>query len=148
MGGVQGRWLAVLMVVSAIAAACSTPAAAAPTEPAVTVEEIEGSELERLTLSESAAKRLGVETSSVRSASGSGVGRTVVPYSAVVYDAAGTPWAYENVEGLTFVRHALTVESVADGEAVLSKGPAVDASIVTLGAAELYGVEKGVGGGH
>jgi hypothetical protein len=148
MVGGRSRWLALLVVVSAIAAACSTPAAAAPTEPAVTVEEIEGSELERLTLSESAAERLGVETSPVRAASGAVAGRTVVPYSAVIYDASGASWAYENVEGLTFVRHPLTVESVVDGEAFLSDGPAIDASVVTVGAAELYGVETGVGGGH
>ena len=148
MVGGRSRWLALLIVVAAIAAACSAPAAVAPTEPAVTVDEIEGSELERLTLSESAAKRLGVETSPVRPASGAGLGRTVIPYAAVVYDASGAPWAYENVEGLTFVRHPLIVDSVVDGEAFLSDGPALDASVVTVGAAELYGVEKGVGGGH
>lgn len=140
------RWLALLVVVSAVAAACSSPAAAAPTEPAVTVEEIEGSELERLTLSESAAKRLGVETSPVRAAGDPG--RSVVPYSAVVYDKSGAAWAYENVEGLTFVRHPLVVNSVVDGEAFLSGGPALAALVVTVGAAELYGVEIGVGGGH
>jgi len=75
----RGRWLALLVVVSAFVSACSAPTAAAPTEPAVTVEEIEGSELERLTLSESAAKRLGVQTSPVRAASEAGGGRTVVP---------------------------------------------------------------------
>lgn len=148
MGRGRNRLLAVLVVMSVVAAACSSPTAAAPTEPAVTVEEIEGSELERLTLSASAAERLGVQTSPVRAATETGPGRMVVPYSAVVYDAAGAAWAYENVEGLTFVRHPLTVESVVDGEAFLSDGPALEALVVTIGAAELFGVEKGVGGGH
>ena len=147
MGRGRNGLLAVLVVVSGVAAACSAPAgAAAPTEPAVTVEEIEGSELERLTLSASAASRLGVQTSPVQAAGAAG--RSVVPYSAVVYDAAGDAWAYENVDGLTFVRHPLTVESVVDGEAFLTDGPALEALVVTVGAAELYGVEKGVGGGH
>jgi hypothetical protein len=147
MGRGRITFLVFLVVVSAIAAASSAPAAAAPpTEPAVTVEEIEGSELERLTLSEAAATRLGVQTSPVQAAAAAG--RMVVPYSAVVYDAAGEAWAYENVDGLTFVRHPLTVESVVDGEAFLTEGPALEALVVTVGAAELYGVEKGVGGGH
>lgn len=143
----SGRLLAVLIVVGALAACSSSGGEAPPTEPAVTVVEVEGSELERLTLSSSAAARLGVETTPVRAAVRAG-GRLTIPYAAVIYDADGGTWAYENVEGLTFVRHPLTVETVVDGDAILSDGPAIDALVVTVGAAELYGVEKGVGGGH
>jgi hypothetical protein len=143
------RSVAVLFLVCAAAAACSQPAAVAPSKaPAVTVEKIEGSELERLTLSTKAAQRLGVQATAVRTARGSDASRTIIPYAAVIYDSKGGTWAYQNVEGLVFVRQPITIEAVSEGEAILSAGPPPDAMVVTVGAAELYGVETGVGGGH
>ena len=69
----------------------------------------------------------------------------VVPYSAVIYDATGKTWAYTNPEPLTFVRHAIDVEYIEGDLAVLKDGPAVGTAVVTAGAAELLGVEQGVG---
>lgn len=138
------RTLAVL-VVGAVVVACGQ--ATSDTEPkveAVVVEKIEGSDLERLTLSESAAQRLGVQTAPVVAASGG----FSLPYSALVYDKAGATWAYTNPEGLVFVRHEVTVDRIADDQALLTAGPEVGTLVVTVGAAELWGVETGVGGGH
>jgi len=76
---------------------------------------------------------------------GSGEPQRVIPYSAVIYDATGKTWAYTNPEPLTFVRHAIDVEYIEGDLAVLKDGPAVGTPVVTAGAAELLGVEQGVG---
>jgi hypothetical protein len=76
---------------------------------------------------------------------GSGTPKKVVPYSAVLYDAHGEAWVYTNPEPLSFVRHRVTIEHVDDDKAVLGDGPDVGTKIVTVGAAELFGAELGVG---
>ena len=117
-------------------------------EPAVVAELIEGTELKRITLSERAAGRLGIETALVVEEQIGDTPRTVVPYAAVLYDAQGVTWAYENVEGLTFVRHPISVETIDGDRAVLTSGPSIGQPVVTVGVAELWGVDTGVGGGH
>ncbi len=140
-----GRTIAFLVLAAVAMAACGPSATNAPAKPeAVVVEKIEGSELERLTLSDDAAKRLGVQTAPVTSNGGG----TSLPYSALVYDKSGATWAYTNPEGLVFVRHEVKVDRIADDLAILTAGPAIGTLVVTVGAAELWGVETGVGGGH
>ena len=136
--------LGVLVVMSMTIAACGSPASKPAAEAAVTVDKIEGSDLKKLTLSEHAAQRLGLTTAEV-TASGP---ETTVPYSAILYDKAGSTWAYTNPEGLVFVRAEVTVDRVAQGVAYLGEGPDPGTKVVTVGAAELWGVETGVGGGH
>jgi hypothetical protein len=141
--------LAVLVLGSLLAVACSaTSAEVPPPEPAVVTEVIEGSEAKRITLSARAAERLGIETVSVIEEQIGDVLQPVVPYAAVVYDAKGDTWAYENVDGLTFVRHPIAVDFIDGDRAVLTSGPAVGQPVVIVGAAELWGVDTGVGGGH
>lgn len=65
----------------------------------------------------------------------------VVPYSAVYYDGKGAPWVYVNSKPLTFERQRIAVERVVGDLAVLSDGPPVGTSVVTVGAALLYGTE-------
>ena len=48
-------------------------------------------------------------------------------------------------EPLTFVRHRVVIDKIDRGLAVLQDGPAVGTKVVTVGAAELYGAESGVG---
>ena len=143
-----GRALAVLMVAAAIAACGQAPAAVQPKVEAVTVEAIPGSDLERLALSDHAAKRLGVQTAAVAAGPTGESGATSVPYSAIVYDAAGATWTYTSPNPLVFVRHEVVVERISADQAVLSAGPAIGTPVVTVGAAELWGIETGVGGGH
>lgn len=144
----MGPSLAVLAVVFA-ASACVQPSSAAPDKvEAVVVEKIEGSELERLALSPQAAQRLGVETAPVDASTAGGSGRTAVPYSSIVYDKDGATWTYTSPGDLVFVRHEVTVDHIADDLAILTAGPALGTLVVTVGAAELWGVETGVGGGH
>jgi hypothetical protein len=78
-------------------------------------------------------------------APGSGAEKIIVPYSAVLYDAKGDAWVYTNPEPLVFVRHRVTIDKIDRGRAVLQDGPAVGTKVVTVGAAELFGAESGVG---
>jgi hypothetical protein len=65
----------------------------------------------------------------------------VVPYSAVYYDGQGGAWVYANPSPLTFERRPITVKYIVGDWAVLSDGPAVGTSVVTVGAPLLYGAE-------
>lgn len=76
---------------------------------------------------------------------GNGATRMVIPYSAVIYDVHGTTWVYTNPEPLTFVREQVTVDYIDGDNAVLAKSLASGTRIVSVGAAELYGTEFGVG---
>ena len=76
---------------------------------------------------------------------GGGESRKVVPYSSLIYDLKGEAWAYTSPAPLTFVRDRVNVDFIDGDKAVLSHGPAAGTSVVTTGAAELYGTEAGVG---
>ena len=137
----------VMMIASSLLAACGQQAVeAAPDAAAVTLTEIEGTDLQRLTLSESSAARLGIETAAVTEDAASG--QLLIPYSALLYDASGATWTYTNPEGLVFIREEVEVALIEGDFARLTAGPEVDTMVVAVGAAELYGAETGVGGGH
>jgi ABC-type oligopeptide transport system substrate-binding subunit len=87
-------------------------------------------------LTEEAAKRLDLQTKLV-----TGQQRTVIPYSAILYDNQGYTWIYINTEPLTFVRHRVTVDSIQGDQAILSSSLPAGAQVVTVGAEELYGSE-------
>ena len=144
------RWRIVATIVAGLAlAACTSPGATKPkVEAAVVVEKIDGTDLKRLALSAKAAERLGISTEPVGAGPAGSTSSTVVPYSAVVYDAKGAAWTYTNPESLVFIRHGITVDHIAGQQAVLTSGPALGTLVVTVGVAELWGVETGVGGGH
>ena len=72
---------------------------------------------------------------------GSEAKQKVVPYGSVYYDAKGAPWVYVNGTPLIFQRQRIDVERILGDLAVLSEGPPVGTSIVTVGAAMLYGAE-------
>jgi hypothetical protein len=114
--------------------------AAEDTGPAY-VEAIEGTELSTVTLTEKAVSRLAIETATVQK---NGAGK-VIPYSAVLYSPTGETWAYVSPEPLTFVRHAIAVDRIDGNKAFLSRGPTVGTRVATVGVAELYGAESGLG---
>ena len=140
------RWVLTGIAVAALAlGACNSGGgAAAPKTEAIHIEEDETSGLKTLTLSDKAAERLGVETAQV---AGTGSAMTI-PYAAVVYDASGKTWTYVNETGLTYKRAEITVSEIDGDTARLTAGPPAGTAVVTIGAAELYGAEIGVGGGH
>ncbi|MSU48703.1 MAG: hypothetical protein EXS37_06340 [Opitutus sp.] len=67
--------------------------------------------------------------------------RLVVPFNAVLHDIHGGQWVYEAIAPHVYTRRRVQVSRLAGGDAVLASGPAVGASIVTDGAAELFGTE-------
>lgn len=69
----------------------------------------------------------------------------VVPHAAILFDIYGGAWVYENVGPLTYTRRRVEVRNVIGGSAVLARGLAPGARVVTAGAAELFGTEFGVG---
>jgi hypothetical protein len=144
------RWLAILGLLIAIPqlSACTQTSAEAESggaEPAK-VEHVEGSEeVSRLTLTPKAVERLGIQTAPLSEATVAGKKRKVVPYGAVLYNADGTTSVYVSSAPNTYVREPITVDFIEGDRAVLVAGPAVGTVIVTVGAAELYGTETGVG---
>ena len=118
--------------------------------PPLTVEPVEGSDLHRVMLSARAAERLGIATAPIGGADATGRlagvgagGRSVVPYSAVLYDAHGDTWVYTNPESLVFVRARVRVDRITGDQVVLTDGPPAGTTIVTVGGAELLAAELG-----
>ena len=97
------------------------------------------------TLSTSAADRLGIETGAVTETSLDGASMKAMPYGALIYAPDGAAWAYTNPEGLIYVREPVTIDRV-DGDLVfLVDGPVLGTKVVSVGAAELFGIEYGIG---
>lgn len=69
----------------------------------------------------------------------------VVPYSSILYDMYGSAWVYQNTEPQVYVRRRVELNYVLDELAILTRGPAIGAKVVSAGAAELFGTEFGVG---
>jgi hypothetical protein len=141
-----------LVAVALVLVGCGSPAAdpAKEVEKPATVEAIEGTDgLHRITLTQRAAERLGIETVEVAPASGVS-GGSQIPYSSVFYDPQGDAWAYVVDSGpLVFVRQAITVSDIvvhpAGDYAVLTDGPDPGSHVVSVGVAELFGAEFEVG---
>jgi multidrug efflux pump subunit AcrA (membrane-fusion protein) len=79
------------------------------------------------------------------SSDGEGDESLVVPYSAVLYDINGGTWVYENTAPGRYVRRRVELSRVHGDQAVLARGPEPETLVVTVGAAELFGTEFGVG---
>jgi hypothetical protein len=94
-------------------------------------------ELQRVTFTAEGARRTGLETDSVRWRGG----ETVVPYAALIYDAEGRTYVYTSPRRRSYVREEVDVARVDGASALLSKGPAAGTTVVTVGAAEVYGAE-------
>jgi multidrug efflux pump subunit AcrA (membrane-fusion protein) len=67
----------------------------------------------------------------------------LAPLSAVVRDAHGGAWIYEETSTNTFVRKRIEIRDAQSGTVTLLAGPSPGARIVSAGAAELFGTELG-----
>jgi hypothetical protein len=144
------KWLGVVLLALTCLTlvACGGPSEAIAKEQPSIVEAVEGSEFNRITLTERAAERIGIESEPVREEAVEGGMKKVIPYAAIIYGLNGETWAYMRNLGenpLTFVRVLLTVERIEGNVAILADGPELGAEIVTVGVAELYGTDTGVG---
>jgi hypothetical protein len=118
---------------------------AAVDEPAM-VEPVEGSDdLLQVTLTADAAERIDLQTAAVRTQGEGGAERTILPYSAIVYETDGQTWVYTSTGELSFVREHIAVQEIEGDRAVLSEGPPTGTEVVTVGVAELFGAEHGIG---
>lgn len=141
------RRLAVTAVVVAAGLtlpACTTSGAADAENPAA-VEAVPGSEVKRVTLTEQASERLGIKTTPLTEETVAGKTKKIIPASAVIYDANGATWVYTTSRAHSFVRESITLQDLTADRAVLSAGPAAGTTVVSVGAAMLYGTELGVG---
>lgn len=147
------RWLTMIaaMVVAGLTAfavyegVASSPKAEAVAEASgsATVEPIGKTDLKRVVLMPSAAKRLDIKTARASDVLVNGERQTVIPYAAVLYDSTGETWAYTSPKPLVFVRRDIRIDSINGNLAVLSDGPRGGTAVVTVGAAELWGIEYG-----
>jgi RND family efflux transporter MFP subunit len=69
----------------------------------------------------------------------------VISAAALVHDVNGGAWVYERTAPRVYTRRRVEVEDTIGGFALLARGPEPGKMIVTQGAAELFGVEFGVG---
>ena len=109
--------------------------------PPSTVRPSEEQGISRITLTDQAAKRVGIQVEQIKTA-GQGL---EAPYSALLYEASGSEWVYTNPEPGVFKREAVKVERITGDKMYLSKGPQVGTKVVTVGAAELFGTEFEIG---
>jgi hypothetical protein len=71
--------------------------------------------------------------------------RKCIPYAALLYDATGNTWVYTNPEPFVFIRRPVSIDAIVGDEVRLRDGPPAGTDVVTVGVAELYGAEVGVG---
>jgi hypothetical protein len=147
------RWAAALLVIGGLALTGCTEvgtAAIVGADKPAKVEAVAGTEAKKVVLTEQAVTRLGLQTDTVAARTVPGAGgktatRTTVPYSALLYDSKGDTWVFEVVAERSYLRKKVAVD-VVDGETVImTRGPAVGTTVVTVGAAVLYGTELGTG---
>jgi hypothetical protein len=144
----RNRWMvlvaALIAAVFLIVACGQASGGSAKKESPATIQKGDDG-INRVTLTEKAAERLAIQTTQVREEQVGGTQRKIIPYAAVIYDLQGKTWAYTSPTRLTFVRQAITVDHIDGDRVVLSDGPAAGTEVVTVGVAELYGTDTGIG---
>ena len=143
----SNRWMAVALIIAALELSACAQKPAEPVnenEPAK-VEAVEGGKVSRVTLTKEAVKRLDIQNAEVRTVQVRGRPRKVIPYAAVLYDPDGGTWVFTNPEPLIYVRQPVKIDYIEADQAILSDGPPPGTVVVTVGAAELFGAEIGVG---
>ena len=137
-------WVTVALLVAGLAlAGCAKTGESSESsgDAAATLEEVKGSQ-PHVVLTDRGVARIGLDTAEVQPLDGQA---GTIPYAAVVYDEDGGTWAYTSPKRLTFVRVPITVADISQDRAVLSEGPKAGTDVVTIGTAELFGVEQGIG---
>jgi hypothetical protein len=108
------------------------------------LEAVKGNDdVQLVTFTAEGARRVGLQMAPVRR---SGT-RPVVPYAALIYDAEGKTFVYRRTRGLSFLREQVSVTRIDPPQVFLSRGPAPGTSVVTVGAAEVYGTELDIAAG-
>jgi hypothetical protein len=101
------------------------------------LEPIKGTDVNRVVIDAEGVERAGIQTAPIRQ-NGQG---TVMPHSAVIYDADGEIFTYTSPEPRTYVRQKIVIDHVDGDSVMLSDGPPAGTEVVTVGAALVYGTE-------
>ncbi|MDQ3865220.1 MAG: hypothetical protein M3304_00110 [Actinomycetota bacterium] len=139
--------MAGLLVVAGLSlSACSEveTEAASGYEPAKLEPVGPGSDRKRVTFTAEGARRTGLRTAPVLRRGE----HTIVPYAALVYDPEGKTYVYTSRERLSFVREEVAVDRIEGNRVLVVDGPPAGTEVVTVGAAEVYGTELEISGGH
>ena len=130
-----------VLVLGGLAACAATGASESEVKGPAELIEVEGSDIKQVRLTDRAIERLDLQTAAITTRGGS----KVLPYAAVVYDASGETFVYTETAPRTYGRTPIAVFAITDDQAVLTDGPEVGTEVVTVGTAELFGVEKEIG---
>ena len=101
------------------------------------LEPIKGTDVNRVIVDPEGVERAGIQTAPIRK-NGQG---TVMPHSAVIFDAEGDTYTYTSPEPRTYVRQKIEIDHVNGDSVMLSDGPPAGTEVVTVGAALVYGTE-------
>ena len=101
------------------------------------LEALKGKDVHRVIIDAEGVERAGIQTAPIRQ-NGQG---TVMPYSAVIYDADGETFTYTSPEPRTYVRQKIVIDHVDGDNVMLFDGPPAGTEVVTVGAALVYGSE-------
>ncbi|MEU0404300.1 efflux RND transporter permease subunit [Streptomyces sp. NPDC006197] len=156
------RWAAglsaagVLLAGGASLSACADPqSSAAPAaehseEPPAEIEEVEEGKIPHLTLAEDTVHRIHLTTEPLRQAplDGAGPPQTLIPLKAVVYDPEGKTFAFTNPKPFVYLRTPVELGRFGKDDAVVKSGLTAGTPVVTVGAAELLGIEYETDGEH
>lgn len=135
----------VAITTGAVTTGCTeVPEAAPDVHQPAHLEPIDGSDVQQVSFDQRAADQVALQTATVERR---GI-HTVVPYAALIYDGQGASWVYTSPEPLTYVRAAVDVARIVDDRVMLRDGPPAGTTVVTRGAAEVYGAELEIAGGH
>ncbi|WP_225802229.1 efflux RND transporter permease subunit [Streptomyces sp. NK15101] len=114
------------------------------------IEDVAEGKIPRLTLAEDVVERIHLTTEPLRQAplDGAGPPQTLIPLSAVVYDPEGETFAFTNPEPHVYLRTPVELGQFGEDHAVVKSGIATGTPVVTVGAAELLGIEYETDGEH
>lgn len=128
-----------------LAGCADVATATAKKEAPYKVEKQDG--LTRVRIEQRVFDRIRIKTDTVQEVErfGGDTARKVVDYSAIVYEPMGDTAVYTNPSPLVFVRQPVKVDYIEGDVAVLAEGPPAGTAVVTVGTAELLGMEFGVG---
>ena len=141
----------VVVLLAAVAGLTGCGTSSPPTgRPPDRVEPIRGSSLRRVILTPLGARRIGLQTTSVRHLRVGPHGSLVdvIPASAVVYDVHGRAYTYTRLESLQFVRRPIVITRTTGGRVYLGSHLRVGTRVVSVGGEELLGAELGVTSGE
>lgn len=141
----KNRWIVAILVLAVLQFwACQEENGSPQFIPPSVVEEIEGSDFNRVTFTERAMERIGVQTTAVIELNES-PSKKVIPYSALLYGPEGQTWVYISPQSRVFIRYVVDVDHIEGDEVFLNDGPPVGTLVVTVGVAEIYGTDFEIG---